>query len=60
MKNSLLFTYSTKNSGTFANRKYEELSYPKNQKMCDPVLVTLLNIVNPVVKMRPHQAGHPH
>ena len=46
MKNSLLFTYST-NSGTFANRKYEELSYPKNQKMCDPVLVTLLN-------MRPH------
>ena len=47
MKNSLLFTYSTKNSGTFANRKYEELSYPKNQKMCDPVLVTLLN-------MRPH------
>ena len=47
MKNSLLFTYSTKNSGTFANSKYEELSYPKNQKMCDPVLVTLL-------KMRPH------
>ena len=47
MKNSLLFTYSTKNSGTFANSKYEELSYPKNQKMCDPVLVTLLN-------MRPH------
>ena len=36
-----------KNSGTFANRKYEELSYPKNQKMCDPILVTLL-------KMRPH------
>ena len=31
----------------FANRKYEELSYPKNQKMCDPILVTLL-------KMRPH------
>ena len=47
MKNSLLFTCSTKNCGTFANSKYEELSYPKNQKMCDPVLVTLL-------KMRPH------
>ena len=23
-------------------RKYEELSYPKNPKMCDPILVTLL------------------
>ena len=21
----------------FANRKYEELSYPKNPKMCDPI-----------------------
>ena len=31
----------------FANRKYEELSYPKNQKMCDPILITLL-------KMQPH------
>ena len=30
-----------------ANRKYEELSYSKNQKMCHPILVTLL-------KMRPH------
>ena len=38
-------------SGTFANRKYEELSYSKNQKMCDPILVTLL-------KMRPHYS-HP-
>ena len=35
-----------KHSGTFANRKYEELSYPKNQKLCDPILATLL-------KMRP-------
>ena len=34
-------------SGTFANRKYEELSYPQNPKMCGPVLVTVL-------KMRPH------
>ena len=31
----------------FANRKYEELSYPKNQKIRDPILITLL-------KMRPH------
>ena len=31
----------------FAIRKYEELSYPKNAKMCDTILVTLL-------KMRPH------
>ena len=34
-------------SGTFANCKFEELSYPRNQKLCDPILVTLL-------KMRPH------
>ena len=45
---------------TFANRKYEQLSYPKNPKMCDPTLVTLLIIVNLVVKMRPHLAAHPH
>ena len=32
MKNTLLFTYSTKNSGTFANRKYEELSYSKKSE----------------------------
>ena len=30
-------------------RKYEELSYPKNQKMSDPIIVTLL-------KMRPHDS----
>ena len=41
------FHLQYKHSGTFANRKYEELSYPKTQKMCDPILVTLL-------KMRPH------
>ena len=34
-----------KHSGTFANLTYEELSYPKNQKMSDPIIVT------PVVKM---------
>ena len=41
------FHLQYKHSGTFANSKYEELSYPKNQKMCDPFLVTLL-------KMWPH------
>ena len=59
------FHQQYKHSGTFANHKYKELSYPKNQKMCDPILVTLLKmrphyIVNPVVKMRPHPAAHPH
>ena len=29
----------SKHSGTFASCTYEELSYPKNQKMCDPILV---------------------
>ena len=38
-----------KHSGTFANRKYEELSCTKNQKMCDPILVIVL-------KMRPRNA----
>ena len=32
-----------KHSGTFG--KYEELSFPKNQKMCDPILVTLLKML---------------
>ena len=41
------FHLQYRHSGTFANRKYEELSYPKNQKMCDLILVTLL-------KMPPH------
>ena len=51
------FHLQYKHSGTFAYRKYEELSCPKNQKMRDLILVTL---VNPVVKMRPHPAAHPH
>ena len=41
------FHLQCKHSGTFANRKYEEPPYPKYQKVCDPMLVTLL-------KMRPH------
>ena len=43
------FHLQYKHSGTFANRKYEELSNPKNPKMCDPILVTLLNT-------RPHNS----
>ena len=46
-KNELTLFLQYKHSGTFANRKYEDLSYPKNQKMCDPILVSVL-------KMRPH------
>ena len=30
-------------SGTFANRKYEELSYPRKSEMRDPILVTIKN-----------------
>ena len=41
------FHLQYKYSGTFANSKYEELSYPENPKMCDPILVILL-------KMWPH------
>ena len=37
MKNTLLFTYSTTILVTFANRKYKQLSYTKNPKMCDPI-----------------------
>ena len=47
LEEHLTFHLQYKHSGTFAIRKYEELSYPKNQKMCDLLLVTLL-------KMRPH------
>ena len=44
--NEELFTFhlQNKHSGTFSNRKYEELSQPQNPKMCDPTLVTLLKI----------------
>ena len=48
------FHIQYKHSGTFANLTYEELSYPKNQKMSDPIIVT------PVVKMWLHPAAHPH
>ena len=37
----------------FANCKCEELSYPKNQKIYEPILVTLL-------KMQPHYSQSSH
>ena len=42
-----IFQLQYKHSGTFANRKYEELSYPQKSENVRPILVTLL-------KMRPH------
>ena len=42
-----------KHSGPFANHKHEELSYAKNQKMCNPILVTLL-------KKRPYYSQSSH
>ena len=60
-KEHFTFHLQYKNTGKFVNRKCEELSYPKNQKMCDLIVVTLLPvIVNPIVKMRPHPAAHSH
>ena len=44
-------TVQAYSANTFANRKYEELSYYKTQKMCDPILVNLL-------KMRPHYSQY--
>ena len=37
------FHLQYKYPGMFANRKYEQLSYPKNPKICGPILVTLEN-----------------
>ena len=37
------FHLQYKHSGMFC--KYKELSYPKNQKMCNPILVTLLKLL---------------
>ena len=47
------FHLQYKHSGAFANCKCEELSYPKNQLMCYPILVTLL-------KMQPHYSQSSH
>ena len=38
------FQLQYKHSGMLAYRKYEELSNPKNQKVWDPILVTLLKM----------------
>ena len=40
----LTFHLQDKYPDTFANRKYEQFSYPKNPKICDPILVTLLKM----------------
>ena len=48
-KEHFTFHLQYKYSSTFADCKYEDLSYPKNQKMRDPILGTLL-------KMRPHES----
>ena len=48
MKNTLLFTVQYKYPDTFANRQYEQLSYPKNPKMWDPILVTLFENATPL------------
>ena len=49
-----------KHSGTFANRKYEKLSYLEKPENLQPHCSTSVEIVNPIVKMRPHPAVHPH
>ena len=38
------FNLQYKHSSTFANRKYEELSYSENHQIGDPILVTLLKL----------------
>ena len=48
-KDHFTFHLQYKHSGTFANHKHEELCYPKNQKLRDLILVTL-------VKMWPHDS----
>ena len=52
-KEHFTFDLQYKHSGTFASCKYEELSYPKNQKMCDPILVTDYWKCDPMLPMPP-------
>ena len=51
-----------KHSGTFANSKQERTALA--QKMCDPILVTLLKMrphcSQSSREMRSHPAAHPH
>ena len=62
MKNTLLFICSTNFLVRLVTVNMKNCLTPKNQKMCDPILVTLLKshpiIVNPVVKMRSHSSAH--
>ena len=53
------FHLQYKHSGTFANRKYEEPFYPQKSENVRPHSSYPI-IVNPVLKMRPHPAAHPH
>ena len=53
MKNTLLFICSTNILVRLLTGNMKDSLTPKNPKMCDPILVTLL-------KMRPHPAAHPH
>ena len=54
MKNTFLFVYSTNILVHLLTVNMKNCLIPKNQKMCDRILV------NPVVKMRPHPATYPH
>ena len=64
MNNTLLHLLY-KHSGTSANRKYEELSYPFKIRECATHSSNSIEnaiplfIVSSVVKMRPHPAAHP-
>ena len=70
MKNSLLFTYSANIVVRLLIVNVKNYLTPKNPKMCNPILVTLLLlklcwkgnpiIVNPVIKMWPYPAANPH
>ena len=51
MKNALLFLYSTNilvRSGTFANRKYEELFYPQKSENVRPHSSNSVNNATPL------------
>ena len=52
MKHTLLFHLWYKHSGMFANRKYEELSYPKKSENLRPHSSNS-------IKMRPHPGDIP-
>ena len=53
MKNTLLFTHSTNILVRLLTLTMKNCLTPQKQKMCYPILLTLL-------KMRLHPAAHPH